>query len=116
MSVKAVVVAIGAGIAAFLGIGLGVTEITGHWVAYPQFLGLPAGFVTGAVATIGVALKLADDTSDGRPDLAGAMGGFAVGLVGGILIAAGTIFGAVSSLGVGVVLGLVVAIAIARYR
>ncbi|RQG93176.1 hypothetical protein EA462_02950 [Natrarchaeobius halalkaliphilus] len=110
MSVKTGTIALVAGLAAFFGVGIGVTAITEHWIDFPLLLGLLAGTLSGLVATIAVTVGLESDVSAGRRRTAGIVTGFGGGFVCGLLIgAAAEPIGTVGSIGVGAGVGLLVA-------
>ncbi|RKD97531.1 hypothetical protein [Halopiger aswanensis] len=116
MSLKTGVFALVAGIAAFFGVGIGVTAITAHWIEFSVFLGLLTGTIAGAVVTIAVSVGFVDDVPDGRQRIGGTAIGFGVGFVAGIVGGAALEpIGTVSSLGVGLLLGVLVAVGVWRY-
>ncbi|GAB3665294.1 hypothetical protein [Halopiger thermotolerans] len=116
MSLRTGALALVAGIASFFVVGIGVTAITVHWIEFAIFLGLLTGTVAGAVATIAVSVGLGDDVPEGRGRVGGTAIGFGVGFVGGIVGGAALEpVGTVSSLGVGLLLGILVAVGVWRY-
>lgn len=77
MDIRAVVLAVVAGIAAFILVGVAVSESTSAAIEFSVFLGIPAGAVAGIAAAASVyRLSGARDPATRRMALAG--GGFGV--------------------------------------
>ena len=110
MSLKSVSLALLSGIAAFLIVGVAVTEFTQPWIEFSLFLGVPAGLATGAFTAAGVYLGLADDAPAGRRRIAGAFAAF-----GGGFIVALVVSGWIVNIGVttAIVISVIVALAVA---
>lgn len=91
MSLKSISLALLSGIAAFLIVGVAVTEFAQSWIEFSLFLGIPAGLATGAVTAAAVYLGLANDAPVRRRRVAGSFAAFGVGflvvlgVLGGIL-------------------------------
>ena len=66
MTLESLAYALIAGVAAFLAVGVAVTEIASAWIEFSVFVGLPAGVVAGIVVAAAVALGLADVDSPQR--------------------------------------------------
>lgn len=111
MSLKAGAIALGAGLAAFFGVGIGVTAVTEHWIDFPVLLGLLTGSIAGLAISAGSAVTLNDDATGGERRLAGTVVGFGVGFVTATVAAASLdAVGSVASIGVGFVGGVLVAV------
>ena len=110
MTVRSLVLALAAGIAAFLVVGIAVAEFTQPWIEFSLFVGIPAGIAAGAFTAAAVYLGLAEDAPARRRRLAGTFAAFNVGFLLGLVV-----LGFVGNLGVvmaivgSIVLGLVVA-------
>ena len=88
MRVRDIGLALAAGIATFLLVGVLVTELTAARVEFSLFLGIPAGLVAGTAAAAVVFARLGDpDPAKRRVALAS--GGFGVAFVGVLLLLAG---------------------------
>lgn len=110
MSLRSLGLALAAGVAAFLLVGVAVTELALAWIEFSLFVGLPAGLAAGAFVAAAVYLGLAEDAPARRRRVAVTAGGFGVGfLVVLVLIAVVVDLGVVSSLGVALFAGAVVA-------
>ena len=110
MTRKSLGYALAAGVAAFLVVGLVVTEIASAWIEFSVFVGLPAGIVAGVAVAAAVAFGLADDSPQ-RYRLAGTIAGFGVGFLAAVVVFSGVVgLGVVLSTGLGVVVGLVAAV------
>lgn len=78
MSFKSLSLALLAGIAAFLIVGVAVTEVAQSWIEFSLFIGIPSGLATGAFTAAAVYLGLADDAPGDRRRVAGAVAVFGV--------------------------------------
>ena len=110
MDRRAIPAALAAGLAAFVLVGVAVTELAASRVEFSVFLGLPAGVTAGVVATLAV-LYASGDVNPGHQRVGRALGGFGVGFLAGLVgatVVART--GAVVGLVVGVVAGLAAAV------
>jgi hypothetical protein len=109
MSLKSISLALLSGIAAFLIVGVAVTEFTQPWIEFSLFLGIPAGIATGAFTAAGVYLGLADDSPAGRRRIAGAFAAFGAGFIVALVV-----FGWVVNTGVttAIVISVIVALAV----
>lgn len=109
MNVKSLALALVAGLAAFLVVGVAVTEFTLRWVEFSLLLGIPAGLAVGAFTAAGVYLGLADDAPAGRRRIAGAFAGFGGGFLAALLVLGWVLqVGATAALVGAVVVALVV--------
>ena len=110
MNLKSVSLALLSGVAAFLIVGVAVTEFAQPWIEFSLFLGIPAGLATGAFTAGAVYLGLADDAPGGRRRIAGAFAAFGVGFIVSLVV-----FGWVINVGVttAIVISVVVALAAA---
>lgn len=110
MDRKAVVLAAVAGVTAFVAVGVAVTELVAPRVEFSVFVGIPAGVLAGVAAATGVYLGLADDAPRQRRRVARAVAGFGIAFLA-VLVAGATVFdlGVVAALGLGSLLGVVVA-------
>lgn len=102
MTVRSLLVALAAGVAAFIVVGAAVSEYTLRWIEFSVFVGIPAGLAAGAFVAAGVYLGLADDAPAQRRRVASAFGGFGVAFV--VLLV-----GLAAGLGLGTVQSMVVA-------
>lgn len=110
MNVKSLGLALVAGLAAFLVVGVAVTEFTLRWIEFSLFLGLPAGLAAGAFTAAGVYLGLAEDAPAGRRRIAGAFAAFGGGFLVALLVLGWILeVGATAALVGSVVVALVVA-------
>ena len=111
MTLKTLGYALTAGIAAFLAVGVAVTEIASAWIEFSVFVGLPAGIVAGVAVAAAVAVGLADADSPQRYRLAETIAGFGVGFLAAVVVLSGLVgLGVVLSMGAGVVVGLLAAV------
>lgn len=62
MDRRAIVLAGTAGVAAFILVGVAVSEVTVRWIEFSLFVGIPAGILAGVVAAVAVYLGLTRDT------------------------------------------------------
>lgn len=90
MQARTVGLALAAGFAGFLVVGVAATEAVSGWIEFSVFVGIPAGFVAGAAAAAVVFLRL-EDPAPGRRRPAIAVAGFGVGFVLALLLAAGVL-------------------------
>ncbi|QCC47312.1 hypothetical protein [Halobellus limi] len=104
MNVRAIAAAAGAGVVAFLGAFVAVTELLAPTVEFSVFLGIPAGLIAGAVVAAVALLGLGTD--DGPRAPAAALLAFAI-----VFLVA--FVGLLVGLGVGAVLALVPAVGVA---
>ena len=110
MQFRSVAASLAAGVAAFLLVGVAVTELAASRIEFSLFLGLPAGIGAGALAMT-VVLLTVEDVRPGRRRLGLAVGTFGVVFLVGLLVAAFVLrLGAVTAIAVGVVLGVFAAI------
>jgi len=111
MTLKLLGYALAAGVAAFLVVGVTVTELAAARIEFSVFVGIPAGVVAGMAVTAAVAFELADVDSPQRYRLAGAVAGFGVGFLAAVIVLSGLVgLGVVLSMALGVVVGLVAAV------
>jgi len=111
MTLKLLGYALAAGVAAFLVVGVTVTELAAARIEFSVFVGIPAGVVAGMAVTAAVAFELADVDSPQRYRLAGAVAGFGVGFLAAVIVRSGLVgLGVVLSMALGVVVGLVAAV------
>jgi len=111
MTLKLLGYALAAGVAAFLVVGVTVTELAAARIDFSVFVGIPAGVVAGMAVTAAVAFELADVDSPQRYRLAGAVAGFGVGFLAAVIVLSGLVgLGVVLSMALGVVVGLVAAV------
>jgi hypothetical protein len=80
--------AFGAGGAAFLLVGVAVTELDAQQTEFSVFLGIPAGLIAAVVAVLAVLLGLADGSTRGRRRAVAGVAVFGVTFVGGMALAA----------------------------
>ena len=107
MNAKTLGLALAAGTAAFLLVGVAVTEFTQPWVEFSLLLGIPAGVAAGAFAAAGVYLGLADEAPARRRRVAGAFGGFGAVFLFALVALAGLFrVGITLALGVAFAVGL----------
>lgn len=85
MNFKTLTFTIGAGIAAFLFVGVAVTEFMQQWIEFSLFLGIPAGLVAGAFTAGAVYLGLSSEAPPQRRRVAGAFGAFGSGFLVALL-------------------------------
>lgn len=110
MNVKSLTLAVAAGVAAFLVVGVAVTELTHPWIEFSLFLGIPAGLAAGAFVAAGVYLGLADDAPTRRRRIAGTFAGFGAGFLVALIVLGGVLnLGVTLALVAAGVVGLVVA-------
>lgn len=111
MSVRSFVAALGAGIAAFLIVGVSVTEFAQTWIEFSLLVGIPAGLAAGAFTAAAVYLGLADDAPARRRRIAGGFAAFGAGfLVALILLGWVVNIGVTMAIGISVVVALVVGV------
>lgn len=106
MSVRSFVLALGAGIAAFLIVGVGVTEFAQTWIEFSLFVGIPAGLAAGAFTAAAVYLGLADDAPPRRRRIAGSFAAFGAGFLVALLLLSWV-------LNLGVTIGIVISVVVA---
>lgn len=107
MNIKSLALALAAGVAAFLVVGIAVTEFAQPWIEFSLFLGIPAGLGAGAFVTALVYLWLADDVPAHRRRVAAAFASFGVAfLVLLVLISVVLDIGTVLTLVVAAVVGV----------
>lgn len=111
MNGKSLGLALTAGVATFLIVGVAITEFAQPWVEFSLFLGIPVGFVAGAFTAAAVYFGLADDELAQRRHIAGAFVGFGVVFLI-VLIALGSLLnlGVTFALGIAFVVGMLVGI------
>ena len=111
MTLKSLGYALVAGIAAFLVVGVTVTELAAARIEFSLFVGLPAGIVAGAAVAAAVAYGLGKETTPQQRRLAASSAGFGVGFFAAVIVLSGLVgLGMVLSMGVGVVVGLAAAV------
>lgn len=101
MNAKSVGVALAAGIAIFLIIGVAITELAQSWIEFSLFLGIPAGFAAGAFTAVAVYLGLADNAPAHRRRITGAFAGS-----GTVFLVVLIVLGGLLNLGVTLALGI----------
>ena len=87
MVLRAALYALAAGLAAFLLVGVAVTELAASQVEFSLFLGIPAGLVAGAITATTV-LFTAEGDDPRRRRLGFAVGTFGVVFLLGLLVVA----------------------------
>ncbi|MCU4801793.1 hypothetical protein OB920_15540 [Halobacteria archaeon HArc-gm2] len=92
MTLRNLVLVVASGLAAFLVVGVAVTELLRPSIEFSLFVGLPAGLVAGVLVSAGVFLGLGDETSARRRRVALAAGVFG-GVFLTVLLVAGGLFG-----------------------
>lgn len=102
MNVRAIGLALAAGIATFLIIGAAVSEYTLQWIEFSVFVGIPVGIVSGALVAAAVYLGLSDEAPARRRRIARSIAVFGVAFLLVLMIAN-------VAFGLGVILGMVVA-------
>lgn len=111
MNAKSLLLALAAGAAAFLVVGVAVTELAQPWIEFSLFLGLPAGLGAGAFVAALVYLWRAEDVPANRQRVATALAGFGVVfLIVLLLVSVVVEVGAVLALVAAAVAGLLAAI------
>lgn len=112
MQLKSLVLALVAGLAAFLVVGVAVTELVQSWIEFSLFLGIPAGLGAGAFVAALVYLWLADDVPAQRQRVAITFASFGVAFLV-ILLAISIVLdmGTTLTLIVATVVGIMAAIA-----
>jgi hypothetical protein len=78
MELRHVGLALAAGLATFLVVGVVVTELALPFIAFSLFVGIPVGLVAGLTVTVFVLLGLADELPTRRRRAAIAVGSFGV--------------------------------------
>jgi hypothetical protein len=99
MRLRNLALVVASGLAAFLVVGVAVTELLRPSIEFSLFVGLPAGLVAGVLASAGVFLGLGDETTTGRRRVA-----LAAGVFGGVFLA--VLLVAVGLFGLGTVVAL----------
>lgn len=113
MNVKSVGLALAAGIAAFLLVGITVTEIAQSWIEFSLFLGLPAGFAAGAFTVAAVYRGLAGDSPSQRRHITGAFAGSSTVFLVVLIVLSGLLnLGVTLALGIAFVVGLLAGIGV----
>lgn len=106
MNVKSFGLTLAAGLAAFLIVGVAVTELLQSRIEFSLLVGLPAGLLAGAITIAAVALSLGDRVAPKRRKVAYSAGVFAVAflvvLVTGAILSQGITIAIIA----GIVLGL----------
>ena len=110
MTLKTLGSAFAAGIAAFLVVGVAVTELVGAWIEFSLFVGLLAGIAAGALLAAIVSFGLGDGVPAGRRRLAGSIAGFGIGFLVAVVALAVAGLGVGSSMAIAVGIGLVAAV------
>lgn len=87
MDLRAFALAGAAGVAAFILVGVAVTEVTVRWIEFSLFVGIPAGILAGVVASIVVYLGLTRDTPKVRRRVALALGTFGATFLAVLVVA-----------------------------
>lgn len=93
MNFKAIGLALLAGIAAFLVVGIAVTELLSPRIEFSLFVGIPAGLMAGVVAAAAVALWF------GREDAGARRAAVALGAFGGAFLATTVAVGILAGVG-----------------
>lgn len=111
MNGKSLGLALAAGVATFLIVGVAITEFVQPWIEFSLFLGIPVGVAAGAFTAAAVYFGLADDELAQRRHIAGAFTRFGVVFLV-MLIALGGLLnlGVTLALGIAFVVGLLVGI------
>lgn len=109
MNLRSLALALVAGIATFLVVGIAVTALAEPRIEFSVFLGIPAGLVAGAVAAAVVAFGLGDDAAEDTHRIAFAFGLFGAGFIVSLVVTTIAGQGIVLSIAVGVAVGLVAA-------
>lgn len=111
MNVRPLGLALATGVAAFLLVGIAVTELAQPRVEFSLLLGVPAGVAAGAFATAGVYLGLAEEAPARRRRVAGAFAGFGAAFLVALVALAGLLrVGLALALGIAFGVGLVVGV------
>ncbi|MFW6152986.1 MAG: hypothetical protein ACOC42_01365 [Halobacteriota archaeon] len=76
MDRRAIALATAAGVAAFILVGVTVTEVTMRWIEFSLFVGIPVGLVAGVAITMAVYLGLSRDAPAVRRRIALGLGTF----------------------------------------
>ena len=110
MTLRSLGHALVAGIAAFLVVGIAVTELAAPRVEFSLFLGIPAGTVAGSVVAAVVVFRFRREGRDDRPALALAGSGvsFLLALLVGVALGAPVGRSTLFAVPAGVVAGIVV--------
>lgn len=110
MNFKSFTLALLAGIASFLVVGIAVTAFLETWIEFSLFVGLPMGLVAGAAVAGTVYLGLADDIPSQDRRVAFAFGTFGIGFLGAMAIAVVAGSPLTLSIGVGLIVGIAAAL------
>jgi len=111
MTRKALGYALAAGIAAFLVVGVTVTELATAWIEFSLFVGIPAGIVAGAAVAAAVGYGVGGEATPRQHRLAASFASFGLGFLVALVFLSGLIgLGVVLSMGLGVVVGFVAAV------
>ena len=108
MTRKSLEYALVAGIAAFLVVGVTITELAAARIEFSLFVGLPAGIVAGAAVAAAVAYGLGESTTPRQRRFAASIGGFGLGFLAALVVLSSLVgLGVVLSMALGIVVGLV---------
>lgn len=110
MNLKLLALALLAGIAVTVIVGVTITALLESYIAFSVFLGIPAGLIAGAAAAGGVYLGLGDEAPTERRRVAAAFGLFGAGLVVTLVVLAAGGQGITLSIVAGIVVGLLAAV------
>jgi hypothetical protein len=107
MDARSLLLALAAGLATFLVVGVVVTELAQPWIEFSLFLGLPAGLGAGTLVAAVVYLWRAADAPAGRRRVAASLASFGVAflvvlLLVGALVNVGTALALIAAAVVGV--------------
>lgn len=91
MNLRGVALALGAGLAAFLVVGVIVTEVGTAYTEFSVFLGIPAGLVAAVVVVVTVLLGYGESVSPGRRRAASAVGAFGLLFLLGLVVGVGAV-------------------------
>lgn len=113
MNAKSIGLALAAGLAVFLIIGIAVTEFAQTWIEFSVFLGIPAGLATGVFTATAVYLGLADDVPAQRRHITEAFVGSSTAFLVVLIVLGGVLdLGITLTLGIAFVVGLVAGIGV----
>ncbi|WP_123538827.1 hypothetical protein [Halosimplex salinum] len=111
MKLRTFGLALAAGVAVFLVVGVAVTEAALQWIEFSLFVGLPVGLVAGVTAAALVLLGVGDEVSLQRRRAAVALGVFGVVFLAVLVVVAGVFsVGTLHSLSLATAVGLLAGI------
>lgn len=110
MKLRGILIAALAGLAAFIIVGVTVTEVTAEWIEFSLFVGIPAGVVAGVAVALVVYLGMSSDAPRFRRRVAlglGTFGGtFLLALIVGIILNAPTVMLLMVATAIGAIAGM----------